>query len=135
MSGFLGQIVGSTAGLLTALPALLSELLGTAEGATGGGLPVLLAQFENIGLREKVSSWVGPQPNQPLTAEQVAAAIPLERRTAWAEQAGMSVADLDQLLANLLPELVDHATPNGELPPEEGSLPEAETLMTRLFGR
>jgi uncharacterized protein YidB (DUF937 family) len=135
MSEFLGQIAGSTASLMSALPGLLSQLLGTAEGATGGGLPVLLAQFENAGLGSKVRSWLGPEANEPITAEQVASAIPLDTRQAWAKQAGISVEQLDQVLANVLPSLIDHATPNGVIPADEASLPEAETLMTRLFGR
>jgi uncharacterized protein YidB (DUF937 family) len=119
MSGFLGQIAGSTATLMTALPTLLSELLGAAEGATAGALPVILAQLENAGLGEKVHSWLGHGENQAITPEQVAAAIPLDRRAAWAQEAGIGVEQLDTLLAHILPELVSHASPEGKVDPEQ----------------
>jgi uncharacterized protein YidB (DUF937 family) len=115
MSEFLGQLAGSTASLMTALPALLSELLGTAEGATAGSLPVILAQLENAGLGETVRSWVGHDEPRPITAEQVAEAIPLERRTAWAKESGISVEQLDHLLAHILPELTNRASPEGTM--------------------
>ena len=128
MSGFLGQIAGSTATLMTALPALLSEFLGAAEGATGGGLPVLIAQFENAGLGDKVRSWLGPDHNEPITPDEVASIIPLERRESWAKETGVTLAQLDQLLAHVLPELIDHASPEGKV-----TTPNAATFLEKFY--
>lgn len=130
MSGFLGQIAGSTATLMTALPALLSELLGAAEGATAGALPVILAQLENAGLGDKVRSWVGHGENEAITAEQVASAIPLDRRAAWAKEAGIGVEQLDALLAHILPELVSHASPEGRVSEDA-----AKSIVDKLAGK
>ena len=130
MSGFIGQIAGSTATLMTALPALLSELLGAAEGATAGALPVILAQLENAGLGDKVHSWLGHGENETITPEQVASAIPLDRRAAWAKEAGIGVEQLDVLLAHILPELVSKATPEGRV-----SEADAKSLAEKIAGK
>jgi len=49
MSGFLGDIVAGALPAVQALPGLLAQILGAAQGATGGNLPALLAQLENAG--------------------------------------------------------------------------------------
>jgi uncharacterized protein YidB (DUF937 family) len=93
MSGFFGQIgglLGGGSGLMAAAPGLLTQILGSAQGAAGGGLPALLQQFENAGLGAQVQSWLGSGENLPLTAEHVIAAIPPEQLNAWAAHAGVT---------------------------------------------
>lgn len=119
MSGFFGQIGGlMNSGAIAALPGLLTQIVGTAQGATGGGLPSLLQQFENAGLGEHVTSWLGSGDNLPLTAEHVIAAIPPEQLEGWASHMGISAAELAPVLAQILPHAIDHATP-AETPPAE----------------
>jgi uncharacterized protein YidB (DUF937 family) len=107
MSEFLGQ-----------LPALLSELLGAAEGATAGALPVVLAQLENAGLGDKVRSWLGHGENETISPDQIAAAISADQRTAWAKEAGISVEQLNQVLAHILPELTSKQAKAGAINPK-----------------
>ena len=105
MSEFIGQMMGN-----------LAQLLGIAEGATGGGLEALLAQLENAGLAKKVRSWIGHGHNLPVTPEELAAALPPEQVEAWAKQAGTTPEALLKVLAEALPQVIDHATPEGKLP-------------------
>ena len=42
MSEFLGQMIGALGLAVQALPGLLRQLVGAAQGAAGGGLPALL---------------------------------------------------------------------------------------------
>jgi uncharacterized protein YidB (DUF937 family) len=137
MSGFFGQITGmlSGSGVLSMVPGLLTQVLGTAQGAAGGGLPALLQQFENAGLGEQVKSWLGSGENLPLSAEQVLSAIPPEQLEAWAAKTGLPPEQVAAILAHVLPHAVDHATSNGELPPENGELPDMTTVIGRLFSR
>ena len=138
MSGLFGQLAGGfmgNAGAIQALPGLLTQLVGTAQGAAGGGLPALLQQLETAGLGEHVRSWVGGEPNLPVAPEQLGAVFPPEQVQAWAQQAGTTPEALMQVLAQALPHAVDHATPNGEIPPPDAPPPEFGGLVGRLFGR
>ena len=105
MGEFLGQMMGG-----------LAQFLGMIEGTIGGGLPTMMAQLENAGLRPHVQSWVGPGENMPVTPEQLAPAFTPAQLQAWADQAGTTPQALLKVLAEALPQAVDHATPNGVLP-------------------
>jgi uncharacterized protein YidB (DUF937 family) len=137
MSGFFSQIVGglmaNSGGIATALPGMLTQLLGSAQGAAGGGLPGLLAQFENAGLGQQVSSWLGNGENLPLTAEQIVAAIPAEQLDEWAAKVGVSHEQLTNVLAQILPHAIDHATPEGTVPTEGQAAPDLSGLIGRFF--
>ncbi len=137
MSEFFSQITGmlSGSGILSAAPGLLTQVLGTAQGVAGGGLPALLQQFENAGLGEQVKSWLGSGENLPLTAEHVLSAIPPAQLEEWAAKTGLPPEQIAGLLAHVLPQAVDHITPNGEVPPEDGELPDMTTVVGRLFSR
>lgn len=105
MGEFLGQVLGP-----------LAQMLGLAQGAAGGGLPALLAQLENAGLAERVSSWVGHGENLPVTAEELATAFTPEQLNSWAEQAGTTPDALLEVLSEELPRAVNQATPVSEAP-------------------
>lgn len=132
MSGFLVQLIGSSAAML---PALLAQLLGAAEGATGGSLPVILAQLENAGFRDHVRSWFGQGENLPITAEHIAQAIPAEELDALATKFGVPRENVAALLAEVLPRVASHIGPEG-LSPESPPKPEdVHGLVDRLLGR
>ncbi len=131
MSEFAGQIMG---GLSTAAAAgwtgVLAQLLGTAEGATGGGLPVLIAQFENAGLGEKIHSWIHGTDKQAVTPDEITQVLPPTQLTDLAETSGLDRAELTLGLAQILPHAVDHITPDGTLP-EPGSTADLAALFDR----
>ena len=109
MSEYLAQAMG-------VLPGLLTQIVGTAQGVAGGGLPALLAQLENAGLGEHVESWVGHGENLPVEPEHLAKAFPPEQIEAWAKSAGTTPEALLKVLAEALPHAVNQATPEGKLP-------------------
>ena len=108
MGEYLGQILGP-----------LAQILGYAQGAAGGGLPTLLAQLENAGLAEQVSSWVGHGENLPVTAEELSEAFTPEQLNSWAEQAGTTPDAILELMSKELPTTVDQATLPGK--PRDGA--------------
>jgi uncharacterized protein YidB (DUF937 family) len=91
------------------LPGLLTQLVGLAQGAAGGGFPALLAQFENAGLGERFQSWVGHGENLPVTEAELERAFTPEQLNAWAEHVGASPDDMLSILARDLPGAVDQA--------------------------
>ena len=56
----------------------------------------------------------------PISAEQIQAALDSEQVQSIAEKLGLSSADASSGLANLLPQVIDNLTPDGQLP--EGGL-------------
>jgi len=136
MSGFFGQIAGGLLGntiAVQALPGLLTQILGTAEGASGGGLSALVAQLEAGGLGAHVRSWISGEPNLPVAPEQLGQALPPAQVQSWADQTGTTPEALLGALAQALPHAIDHATPNGEMPAPGTPVPDYATLLGRLF--
>jgi uncharacterized protein YidB (DUF937 family) len=137
MSGFFGQALGSLlggSGAGSALPGLLQQIVGTGQGAGGGGLPALIQQLEAGGLGAQVQSWIGTGANLPVTAQQIAAAIPPERLQGWAQQLGLPPDAVSGVLAQVLPHAVDQATPAGTAAPEATATPNFGALIGKLFG-
>jgi uncharacterized protein YidB (DUF937 family) len=99
---------------------ILGEVLGGVRRAAGmggmGGLGGLLEQFQRMGYGEQASSWVGPGQNQPIPADVIGQIFGQDGLAAIARQAGVSEADVSAGLSQLLPEVVDRVTPNGEVP-------------------
>lgn len=102
-----------------ATPDLLHAALGMLNSdAPGGGIGGLVQAFEQGGLGGVVQSWIGTGQNLPISADQLQSVLggsngPLAQ---IAGKLGMNPADVAGQLSQLLPQLVDHATPDGQLP-------------------
>jgi uncharacterized protein YidB (DUF937 family) len=120
-------------GLLGNQPQLMqaaSSLLGN-EGQFGG-LQGLIEKFQQGGLGDVVSSWIGKGENLPISAEQLTSVLGNETLTGLASQFGLNTGDLAAQLSSVLPGIVDKLTPNGELP--SGGLGNGGDLMGMLGG-
>ncbi len=96
--------------------AVMQTISGLLAGEGGNGLQSLVQRFTQGGLGEVVQSWIGTGANLPVSAEQLKSALGNDTLGAMAQQAGMSHGDLAGQLAQLLPQVVDKLTPNGQLP-------------------
>lgn len=81
----------------------------------GGGLGGLVQAFQQNGLGHLMDSWVGTGHNLPVSPAQVQQALGPQVQE-LARQHGMSPDAVSQALSQLLPGVVDHLTPNGQLP-------------------
>ncbi|MGW1411532.1 YidB family protein [Streptomyces sp. NPDC002403] len=82
-----------------------------------GDFLVLLA---DMGLADEVGSWVSDQVgNRSVTGEQLLSVLDADVVAATAAEAGVSVKEFTDALAEQLPHVVDKATPQGELPGDE----------------
>ena len=81
-----------------------------------GGLSGLVQQFHDKGLGGLVSSWVGTGQNLPVSAGQIQSTLGAEATAKIAQVTGIPQAEVESHLATLLPQLIDHMTPNGQLP-------------------
>jgi uncharacterized protein YidB (DUF937 family) len=97
---------------------LLQSILGMVSQHEGG-LAGLVQSFKDKGLGEVAASWVGTGSNLPISAEQIQNVLGNENLGALASKFGMSSEDISGRLSDLLPQVVDRLTPNGQV---EGSL-------------
>jgi uncharacterized protein YidB (DUF937 family) len=103
--GMIGGIVG--AGMVSVVNGILEK---------HGGLQGVVSEFEKNGLGPTVNSWVGTGANQPISPDQVHNVVGPELLQQLAEKSGISVQELAQKLAQVLPQTVDKLTPNGVIP-------------------
>ena len=96
---------------------LVSQGSGTgADGNASGGLPGLLAMFERSGLGDVVGSWISTGHNLPISADQLQSVLGSEQIQAIAQKLGLPPDAAAQALAHVLPQAVNHVTPDGEVP-------------------
>lgn len=123
--GLFDSIAGQVSGALSnatgsGKPDMMEAISGLISPESGG-LQGLVTTFRKKGLGNIVASWISTGQNLPISSEQV---------QAIAQKLGLSSTDASNALANLLPQVVDKLTPNGQL--FEGNL--VEQGLVRLKG-
>jgi uncharacterized protein YidB (DUF937 family) len=93
-----------------------SSLLGMMGGQDQSGFSNLLSSLTNNGLGDQVKTWVGKGANQAVSGEQVADAVGPDKIDRLAESTGLSQSEVADHLAQQLPTVVDHLTPDGSVP-------------------
>jgi uncharacterized protein YidB (DUF937 family) len=81
-----------------------------------GGVQGVVQQFESQGFGPTVRSWVSTGANQPISADQVHQVLGPDLIQQLAAKTGLSVPELTQKLAQILPQAVDRMTPDGVIP-------------------
>jgi uncharacterized protein YidB (DUF937 family) len=105
LDGLIGGVVG--AGMTTALNQILEK---------HGGLQGVVSEFERNGFGPTVQSWVGTGPNQAIAPDGINRVFGSDLLQQLAAKTGLSVQDLTQKLAQILPDAVDKLTPDGVVP-------------------
>lgn len=95
---------------------LIEHVLGMAGNSQSGGLGGLLDKLKAGGLTSAVTSWVGKGPNEAVSGDQISSALGADQISAMAQKFGLSTSQVSSHLSQILPELVDHLTPNGSVP-------------------
>lgn len=110
---------GGNAALLNAVIGMLGQGGGAGGGGGGGGLGGLgglVAKMQQGGLADVVGSWVGTGQNLPVQPDQLGNALGQDTISSMAGQLGMNNNDLLGQLSQMLPQLVDKLTPQGQVP-------------------
>ena len=91
---------------------------GAGAGALGGlgGLGGLLEKFQQNGLGDVAASWVSTGQNQPISPDQLGNVLGADVLGGLAQQVGLSPGDTAGQLSQILPQLIDQLTPNGQVP-------------------
>jgi len=131
--GDLGALLGGaggSAGNLGGLAGALGGLL--ANNGELGGLGGLVSKFEQAGMGDVIGSWVGKGENAPITGGQLQDVLGSDAISGIAQKLGINSATLLPMLATLLPTLIDHLTPKGQVPAE--GLGTHDDLLASLSG-
>ena len=116
------QSAGS--GMLSAVVTLLQQ---------NGGLGNVLAQFERQGLGQQAASWVGTGANQGISADQVSSVFGSGALGQIAAQLGVDQGQAGHVVAQLLPEVVNQLTPQGQVTGDSGDM--LSQALSMLRGR
>jgi uncharacterized protein YidB (DUF937 family) len=120
-SGSAGAGLG---GLMAVVGPLLASLL------ANGGLQKILGGMKSSGLSAQADSWVGTGANQAIDADQVRAALDDDQIAQVAQSLGVDDQQASEVLAQVLPGLVNSVTPEGQ-EPSDGDL---DRLVETLNG-
>lgn len=111
----LGKIGGNVA--MSAMVALAFQML-----QQNGGLSGVIEKLRGAGLGKHASSWVSTGDNLPVTGEQLQQALGSGELAQLASRFGLTPGQASQGLAEVLPEVVNHMTPTGEIPANDHDL-------------
>ena len=142
--GGAGQLPGGLGGAQSPLGSILANLAGGNQ-ATGsgllsavmmlvqqnGGIGNVIAQFEQKGLGSQASSWVGTGANQGISADQLSSVFGSGALGQIASQLGMDQGQASHAMAQLLPEVVNHLTPQGQITSDSGDMLSQALSMLR----
>ena len=117
----LGSLIGGSRGGGSPLNALLPVVTGM---LAGGGLSKIVSGMQSAGLEDKAKSWIAKGENKPISADEVKQVVPAEKIAEVAQKAGVSHDDAAGLIAQALPAVVSHVTPDGHVP-ADGALDQA----------
>jgi uncharacterized protein YidB (DUF937 family) len=136
LGGALGSLLGAgTGGGNTGGANALLQLVASLVSNNGqfGGLQGLVQQFQNAGLGEHVNSWISPGQNLPISSQQLGQVFGGGQLQQMAQQVGLDPGQLSGALSQLLPQVVDKLTPNGQVP--AGGVTDVLGALTKMLAR
>jgi uncharacterized protein YidB (DUF937 family) len=128
------KVVGAVKGSQGQQGGLVEGVMGLLTNKETGGLNGLMQSFNEKGLGDIISSWVGTGTNATITPEQVQESLGSDVIQQLAEKSGVSFEAAKAQLSELLPSLIDKVTPEGKIP-EGGLLGMGQELLRGLFSQ
>jgi uncharacterized protein YidB (DUF937 family) len=119
-----GQQPGGAGALIHIVASML------ANQGPGGGLAGLAEQFQRGGLGDVMNSWIGTGQNQPVSPDQLGDVLGGDLLGQLTRQTGLGPGDLLGQLSQVLPRMIDQATPEGRIP--EGGLDDIGAILDRF---
>jgi uncharacterized protein YidB (DUF937 family) len=132
-----GGMAGTVMALLPVVLAMLNQGQGGGRTAAAGmsstgGLGGLLEQLQRAGYGDQARSWVSTGPNLPISPDVMAQVFGQDGLAQIASRAGLSEQQTSAGLTEVLPEVVDRLTPQGEVPDLDALSASVGDLQRRL---
>lgn len=100
----------------------------------GGGAGAILGKLKGLGLGDIASSWVGKGANLPIPPDMMEKILGNSTIAAIAAKLGISHDQASKSLAEVMPQAIDHMTPDGQEPAADAAPPDPIALTKKLFG-
>ena len=113
---------------LSAVVAVLGPLL--AKLLKGGGLSKMMQGAQASGLSAQADSWVGTGENAPMSGQEVKGVVGDDTVQELAREAGISEDDAANVLAQVVPQVVNGLSPKGQLPSDD----DLDQLLAKFGG-
>ena len=98
-----------------------------------GGLSGAFNKIQNMGFGHQANSWMSAdQSNQPLDANDINQLFDNDELAQVAAQTGVDQSEVRQSMAELLPQLFDSLTPNGDTQTESQANKEISDILSQL---
>jgi uncharacterized protein YidB (DUF937 family) len=123
----------TTTGQGAANPLLQLVLQMLSSNGQFGGLSGLAQQFQQAGLGSEVNSWISTGQNLPISPEQLMQVFGQGQLQQMAASSGMDLGSLSGGLADMLPQMIDRMTPQGQMP--AGGLDSALAELSKMMPR
>jgi uncharacterized protein YidB (DUF937 family) len=132
-----GGMAGTVMALLPVVLAMFNQGQGGGRTAAAGmssigGLNGLLEQLQRAGYGDQARSWVGTGPNLPISPDVMAQVFGRDGLAQIASGAGLSEQQTSAGLTEILPEVVDRLTPQGQVPDLDALSASVGDLQRRL---
>jgi uncharacterized protein YidB (DUF937 family) len=103
---------GRTALLMMVLPLAMRWV------QQNGGIGAVLERFRGQGMARHTQSWVSTGENQPLDEQSVQQVVGQDELAQMAQRLGVPQQEVAQAFAEIMPEMVNQLSPQGEVPSE-----------------
>ena len=139
MAGGRGGMQGGGAAQSALLNVVLAMLANRAQGqggagaaaaSSGGGLGELVRKFTQGGLGDVIGSWIGRGQNAPISGSQLSNVLGPDAIGNIAAQLGLTHAEAADQVSQVLPQVVDQLTPDGQVP--DGGLGSIDDILARF---
>lgn len=114
---------------------MLESIMGILRSSESGGAEGLLNTFNENGVGDVMSSWIGKGENLPISPEQIQQVLGSDQVQQIAEKLGISTDEASSGLAEMLPKIVDKLTPEGSLPTQDLVHQGLGMIAEKLFGK
>ena len=140
MAGGRGGMQGGGAAQSALLNAVIAMLANRGQGqggagavsaaSGGGGLGELIRKFTQGGLGDVIGSWIGRGQNAPISGSQLSDVLGPDTIGNIAAQLGLTHAEAADQVSQVLPQVVDQLTPDGQVP--DGGLGGIDDILARF---
>jgi uncharacterized protein YidB (DUF937 family) len=127
------QQQGGAGALINIVAGMLANQGGGGGGAAAGGLGGLAGlaeQFQRSGMGDVMSSWIGKGENLPIGPDALGSVLGGDILGQLTQRTGMNQGDILGQLSQMLPQMVDRATPEGQIP--DGGLGDIGAILARF---
>jgi uncharacterized protein YidB (DUF937 family) len=133
LDSVLGGVMGGGQGGGSQLISIVAGMLANGgQSGAGGGLAGLAEQFQKGGMGDVMNSWIGKGQNLPISPDQLGNVLGGDMLGKLTQQTGMGQSDLLGQLSQMLPQMVDKATPDGAIP--SGGLGDIGSILGKFGG-